>query len=225
MTRGRAVLIAVALVCAPAGRAWSQTDSTRFWISFSGGMGISLSAAPSVVDYVNLVGQPLYAQRLSDFTSMTEFFLNGELRVAGDWALGLEYGYVIKSYSVEGSGSTSQFSYSFHAPGVIAHYLIEGMGYELKFGGGVAYVLGTFSQALYGNPTFVDYSARGASIRVEAVGNTMFDEHFYGTIAVDLRWVAGGTFKDGAQEARYGSTAAGLSAFMAGIKFGIMVRL
>ena len=43
----------------------AQSDSTGYWIAFSGGMGISAFSAPSVVDYVNLVAQPAYAQQLA----------------------------------------------------------------------------------------------------------------------------------------------------------------
>lgn len=210
--------------CILAGMMSAQSDSTRTSIEISGGMGISAFSAPSIVDYVNYVAQPVYAQRLSEFTTVTEFFASAEGRIAEEWGAGIEYGYVVKSYSVEGAGTTSQFNYSFHAPGLAVHYLMEGRGYELKVGGGLSYVVATFSQALYGNPSFQDFRANGASVNVDAIGNTMFDDHFFGTIAVDMRWVTGGAFKSGQQEARLGSTAAHLGAFMAGVKFGIMLR-
>lgn len=202
----------------------AQSDSTGYWIAFSGGMGISAFSGPSVVDYVNLVAQPAYAQQLGEFTSVTEFFASAEAKIVPSWAAGLDYDYVIKSYSVNGGGGTSQFTYSFHAPGAVVHYLIEGRGYELRFGGGVSYVRATFSEALYGNPTFTDYTADGASVKAEAIGNTMFDEHFYGTIAADLRWITGGAFSNSQRKAEFGSRRVELGAFMAGIKFGVMVR-
>ena len=195
------------------------------WMAVSGGMGISAVSAPSVVDYVNTASQAVSAERVSEFSSTTEFFVAPEIRVAEQWAIGLDYSYRIKSIVVNGAGSQSQFEISSHQVGFVIHYLIEGESYLVRLGGGGGPVLGSFSQALFGNPVFSDFSARGWSIKIEAIGDTKFDDHFYGTIGVDMRWVFGQRYHNGSREVRVGTISAGLASFALGLKLGILIRL
>lgn len=191
------------------------------WFAVSAGMGANILAAPSVVDYVNIVGQPGFNDRVGEFTSSFEFFLSPELQVSDWWSVGIEYNYMIKSYSVTGSGGASNFTYTTQMPGVVVHYLIPAEGYGFKLGGGLAYVAGNFSEALYGSGRGVDYRTSGGSLKLEAIGVTKFDDSFYGTIAFDLRWVSGGVFRNSVRELRVGGTSASLDSFSAGFKLGV----
>ena len=113
------------------------------WVAVSGGMGISAVSAPSVVDYVNTASQAVSAERVSEFSSTTEFIAAPEIRVAEQWAIGLDYSYRIKSLVVNGAGSQSQFEISSHQLGFVIHYLIEGESYLVRLGGGGGPVLGS----------------------------------------------------------------------------------
>ena len=200
-------------------------ESWSPWIGLSAGMGISALSAPSTVDYINGASQAASADKVSEFFSVTEFTLTPEVRIAERWSAGIDYMFRIKSASVRGGGGQSQFELSSHHLGLVAHYLIEGESYLVRLGGGGALVVGRFSQALFGNPVFSDFSARGGSIKIEAVGDTKFDDHLYGTIGVDMRWVFGETYHDGSREVRVGTNKAGISSFALGLKLGILVRL
>ncbi len=197
-----------------------QSDEGR-WFAVSAGMGVNLFAAPSLVDYVNIVAQPGFNERQGEFSSSIEFFIVPELQVSDSWSVGLEYNYMIKSYSIAGAGGISNFTSAAHLPGVVLHYLVPAEGYGFKLGGGIGYVAGTFSEALYGSSRGVDYTSSGASLKLEAIGVTKFDEHFFGTIAFDVRWVTGGVFKNDVRELRVGGTSASLDYFTAGLKLGV----
>ncbi len=200
-------------------------DSWPSWTAVSAGMGISALSAPSVVDYVNSASQAPTSEKVSEFFSVTEFVFAPEIRVAEDWSVGVDYMYRLKSLAVNSGGSQSRFEISGHHLSLVAHYLLEGETYLVRLGGGAGVVLGTFSEALFGSPLFTDFSARGGSLKVEAVGDTKFDDHFYGTIGADMRWVFGGTYRDGDREVQVGAMKAGVSSFSLGLKLGILVRL
>lgn len=188
-------------------------------------MGISALSAPSVVDYVNSASQAPTSEKISEFFSVTEFAFTPEIRVAKAWSVGADYMYRLKSLAVTSQGSQSRFEISGHHLGLVAHYLLEGETYLVRIGGGAGVVLGTFSEALFGSPLYTEFSVRGGSLKLEAVGDTKFDDHFYCTIGADMRWVFGGTYRDGGREAQVGEVKAGVSSFSLGLKLGILVRL
>jgi hypothetical protein len=188
-------------------------------------MGITALSAPSVVDYVNSASQAPTSEKVSEFFSATEFAISPEVRVAKNWSVGADYMFRIKSLAVNSGGSQSRFEISSHHLGFAAHYLLEGESYLVRIGGGGGVVLGAFSEALFGSPLFSDFSARGGSIKLEAVGDTKFDDHLYGTIGADMRWVFGGTYQNGDREVQVGAIKANLSSFSLGLKLGLLVRL
>jgi hypothetical protein len=109
-------------------------------------------------------------------------------------------------------------------PTVLFHRLILGEGYRVKLGGGIGYHFANFTErfpTVGGDETL---SADGIAVKLEAVGNTKFDETFYGSIGVDLRWDFEGTLKRTPGVAPATSTSVSLpkmSFFSAGLKFGV----
>ncbi len=195
--------------------------------SVTAGMGIDVHSAPSVADYVNLVTQAGRAERFDEFSSAVEFFIVPEIQITDDWSVGIEYSVLVNSHAVGQSGGVggSEFSYTVQLPMMVGHYLVSGTGYRLKFGGGIGYAAGELSQQLFGSTQSTDFSSRGWTAKLEAVGNTEFDEHFYGSIGVDLRWIAGGVFRSARGiDAGVGSTKAKMDFFNLGLKFGVVVR-
>ncbi len=203
----------------------AQTGSWPSWVGVSAAMGISAMTAPGTIDYMNAVGQATSAERVSEFTSITDFTITPEIRILEEWSAGVEYSYRVTTFTVNSSGGRSQFDYSAHHGGIVAHYLIEGRGSLVRLGGGVSAVLGKFSQALFGSSVFSDFQASGGSIKLEAIGDTAFDDHLSGTIGGNMLWVFGGPFHRGAQQAAAGQRKAGLSSFSFGLKLGVTVRL
>lgn len=205
----------------------SAQGSDSGWIfSLTAGMGVNAHSAPSVSDYVNLAAQPGWGERFEEFSSSMEFFIVPEIRILEDWSLGFEYSVMTKSHRVTQSAGIgdSEFSYTIQLPSVLASYVVSGNGYLLKFGGGVGYAAGDFSQRLFGSAQSSDFQSKGLTAKVGVAGNTKFDEHFYGSIGADLRWIAGGVFKSrSGAETRVGGTRATMSFFNIGLKFGVMI--
>lgn len=197
-------------------------------IAISGGIGVSAHSAPSIVDYVNAIAQPPFGQQADEFSASTEFFIAPEYQIDDAWSIGAEYSYHLKSYGFDNSGSLgrSEFTHRVHMPTLIVHYLVPGERYWFKVGGGIGLHSGSFETSL---PAFgQSWTMRGTGFaaKVEAIGNTGFDEHFYGSIGVDLRWAFGGAFKGSeAQSAGSLSSKPSMSFFSAGLKFGVMFVL
>ena len=222
--RGMRTVWILGLVFTLTGLGAAQSAPPSRFFSLSAGMGISAHSAPSTVDYISTVLQLRESDKIGDFTSAIEFFATPELQLSDDWSLALEYSYLVKSYrlsSTAGPG-TSEFSTSIHMPTAVVHYLVPGQGYWLKVGGGVGYYFGTFSQMLFGSGQTESFHASAPGLKLEVVGNTMFDESFYGYIGIDARWGFDEAFsRDDGSVPSYQGTAPSLGFFNLGLKLGV----
>lgn len=224
------VLIVLLVVPKIAGAQQTQSQKATKFFEISGGMGISLHSTPSLADYINATAHPRQEQLLDEFSSAVEFFITPELQVSEEWSMGLEYSLLLKTYTLDDrSGfSRSEFSYQVHMPTLLVHYVVFGEGYKVKFGGGVGYHIVKFNQSFPSYGTGDDLNANSIGVKLEAVGNTKFDEMFYGSIGVDLRWDFLGTLKksDGSEAFdRASNTTAKMNFFSAGLKFGVTFQL
>ncbi len=211
------------LACTSEARAQVRQDSTRDrFFQITAGMGVSAHADPSVVNYINQVALPPPDQKLSQFASASEFFITPEIQVSEDWSVGVEYSYFLKSYTSIGGTYQWDFSYTTQMPTLLVHYLTPGDGYWLKFGGGVGYAFGDFTERFLFTGSQAEYKTSGPSFKIEAVGNTEFDEHFWGSIGVDLRWVFAGTLNTPSIPS---IAPPRLDFFSAGVKFGVTFQL
>lgn len=204
-------------------RAQAQEDSLhRRFIGVSAGLGVTLINANDVVNFINVIS--VEQQRQDNFATAAEFFGEGEFQVAPTWGLAVEYSYLLKSYNLVLPGFSPNFiEYKISMPTLIAHYVLQGEGYFFKFGGGLGYHSATLIEQ-YPSGSEVDYRTNGLGLKVQAVGNTEFDEHLYGYIAVDARKDFMGEFKDGAgAPLSIPGTGQNVSMnfFSAGVKFGL----
>jgi len=207
-----------------------DSQNARRFFDITIGMGVGAHSAPSIVDYINALVQPRVEQRLDEFTSVVEFFLVPELQMAEEWSGGIEYSLLLKSYSVDDRSGylRSDISYQVHMPTVLVQYLIFGEGYRLKVGGGVGYHLARFNQSFPAYGSEETFRAEGLGVKLSAVGNTKFDETFYGSIGVDLRWDFLGSLKRGGGSEvtdRIAGTVPKMNFFTIGLKFGVMFQL
>jgi hypothetical protein len=198
-----------------------QTSHVGSFIQVTGGLGVSAHYDPTIINYINQLTLPAPDQKITDFASASEFFITPEVQVSDDWSVGIEYSYLLKSYNVLGQYAWN-FSYTSQMPTMLVHYLSPGDGYWLKFGGGIGYAFGSFTEQFVQSGQENRSSTSGPAFKVEAVGNTEFDEHFWGSIGLDLRWVYAGTFKTVAVTSLASPK---LDFFSAGIKFGVTFQL
>ncbi len=220
---GRCVAVAAVMACGTLLQAQDQQHGkTERFFQITAGLGVSAHADPSMVNYINQVARPPPDQKLSQFASASEFFITPELQVSEDWSVGIEYSYFLKSYTSVGGTYQWDFSYSTQMPTFLVHYLTPGDGYWLKFGGGVGYAFGDFNERFLFTGASEEYRSSGPSFKIEAVGNTEFDPHFWGSIGVDLRWVFAGKLNTAAVRS---VTPPSLNFFSAGVKFGVTFQL
>jgi hypothetical protein len=204
------------------------TPAGRFF-DVTVGLGINAHVASAVADYVNQVALPWPEQKADIITSAPEVYAVCELQISDDWSVGAEYALLLKSHAVDDrSGyARSNFSYQVHMPSVLVHRLLFGEGYRVKAGGGVGYHFCLFQQEFqpYGNEEALRTS--GLSLKLEAVGNTKFDESFYGSIGFDLRWDFLGRLERRVTATTSGRTVElpSMNFFNAGIKLGITFQL
>ena len=167
--------------------AQSKSDSTwynRNYFGIGGGMGITLINSTDIIDYLNT--SFMQSSRIDDFGSAPEFFCFGVFPISGSWGGKIEYAYIFKSYNTPVSGLPDYvFSYYVHMPTMILEYSFINEGFFFKFGGGVGYHVATFSRNL--NISNIEYKSSGVGFKLEAEGNTAFDEHLFGTIGFDVR--------------------------------------
>jgi len=223
--RGNAVALLTLCACLSSLAPGQSADPGRF-VSLSAGMGISAYSATATGDYISAVLQLPESERIGEFTSAIEFFATPEVQLSEDWSLALEYSYLVKSYRLSSSAGpgTSEFSTSIHMPTLLLHYLIPGEGYWLKLGGGAGYYVSSFSQMLFGSGQTQEFQASAPGLKFEAVGNTMFDDSFYGYIGLDARWGFDQAYSgsDGTSPS-YQQTAPSLGFFSLGLKLGVTV--
>ncbi len=205
-----------------------QMDTTKRFFHLSAGLGVDAHSAPSIVDYINAVASPAIGARLDEFSSATEFFITPEIRFDDDWSIALEYVLFLKSYNVSDAGGFQawEFSNRTQMPTLLLHYVIPGKGYWLKFGGGAGYASASFTQRYIPSGSEETFRTKGFNVKADVVANTEFDEHFYGTIGLDVRWcVAGAPTDESGRQPAYGTTRARINFFSVGAKFGILFQL
>lgn len=222
------LLFAFCILAVSDGSTARSQEHDRSFIHLAAGMGIDIHSAPSIVDYINAVAVRGSAKNLDEFATATEFFVTPEVSVADNWSVGLEYAYLLKSYSVDdGSGFARwDFSYSTQMPTLLVHYVVPDDAYWLKFGGGIGYYFGTMNQSYAASGSEDRYQAQGLGMKLDATGNTKFDDHFYGYIGADLRWCFAGELKsDQGQIPTYNGISAKMNFFSLGLKFGVVFQL
>ena len=203
---------------------YSQSGSTwsdRKFYGIGTGLGITLINSTDIVDYLNTSFQQ--SSKIDDFGVAPEFFAFGTFSISGSWEGKIEYAYLFKSYNTPVSGLPDYtFSYYVHMPTMILEYSFVNEGFFFKFGGGMGYHFAKFSRNL--NISNSDYRSSGVGLKLEAEGNTAFDEHLFGTIGLDARTDFMGELKDAGGNKLFISALrrnARMNFFSVGMKFGL----
>jgi hypothetical protein len=227
---GYAVLFLIVCTVQPLSAQSASNDSTKRFFDLTAGLGISIQSAPLLANYINALAQPTLDQKVDQFNSVAEFYFVPELQVSKEWSAAIEYSLLIKSYSINSSSGfgRTDISYEVQMPSVLVHYLVFGEGFRLKLGGGVGYHFVKFDEAFSSTGSGETLRTNGLGFKLDAIGNTKFDETFYGSIGVDLRWDFLGSLSRGAQavqSTRSGPDLPKMTFFTAGVKFGVTFQL
>ncbi len=217
-----AIVFAIPLFAAPKqgtknGQAAVESINTFGWYA---GMGVHLISAPSIVTYVNHMTQTTSAA--DDWGTAVEFFTGLEFPVASSWGVKAEYSYLFKSYTIDVAAYSGGLEYHVNAPTVMLQYVFPGKGFFLKAGAGGGYHWGTITPPKqYGSQ--VVYTASGPGFRIEAEGQTAFDEHLFGYISGTLgAELLGDVVSNSDQKIVNGEEFVSLNYVTAGVRFGLM---
>ncbi len=136
-------------------------------LSFAAGMGISLQDNSSFVSYLRNEIPYATADSIKGFTTAIEFFGGVEYGLTKSFALKLDYSYYLRSVDYVYTYNEFKYDIVIHQPYLMGYYMIQRRAFDLKFGIGVGYHIGTVTQQLY--PGTATYKANGFSFRGEAV--------------------------------------------------------
>ncbi len=153
-------------------------------VEVRGSMGISFLSNPSLTDYI----QTVVGQQLSSFNSAVNFSVEGDYYLKNNFQMGLEVAYLINSYSYPSISGSYDFSYNIIMPSVTSYYVIQGQGYNFKFGGGVGVRISNVKETLQTSTTAYSYSAFGLGFLVRVDGNTALSDNVYANIGGDIRY-------------------------------------
>lgn len=163
-------------------------------IDVSGGMGINFVSQSSMKDYINSEWGAQSGNKIGTFTTSVEFFGEVVYSFNPAFQLGLEYANGLYSYNTSFSGISYDISYNLHKPSVVAYYVIPGMGYKFRIGGGLGARIGSITEKINLER---DYSAAGWGLLGRLEGNTSLGGNVYAYIAGDIRYDLPGDIKDG----------------------------
>ena len=147
-------------------------------------MGIDFVSVPSLKDYLELN----YTDRLSDFSSAVNF--SGAYgRMIGESAqLEVEIGYLLNSYNASLTDGNYDLTYSLLMPSLLYNYVLNGKGYNFKFGGGAGIRILSTVEKLPADPNEYKYSSLGYGLILRAAGNTAIAQDVFAYISADIRY-------------------------------------
>ena len=187
-----------------------------------GGMGISAVSISDLVSYLNLREGFTLQERIPEFNSAVEFFVTFDWFMQSDVAFGFEYSYLFGSHNFSGTFGSNDYSYSFHMPVMLGHYLLKGPGYFFKFGGGLGYFFTRYREDLMELTEPIVYTGGGIGGKIHAVGHTPFGDNLYGYVGVEMRFAFPGSVSDNEGIVlRSGDKDVTMNFISLGLKFGL----
>lgn len=188
-------------------------------------MGLDFKSASSYRDYINSNFAPPN-NKLKSFMSSVNFSFEGGFSLANNFQIAIEYSVLLDSYNAPiGVGGIYDISYIQHRPSIIGYYVISGIGYKFKFGGGIGVRLVSLTEEIF---LKTEYTANGFGILLKGEGNTLLGGNFFALIGFDLRYDLPGEVS-GPNNNKIFNNANGenlqLNSLSIGIKLGVSYQL
>lgn len=214
MRTGRGFLLALLFVWGAAPAAAQIAPRTMT----GAGMGVSWVSMADIADLANRASTG--GERVSEFTSAVVFSGLVSVPLSADWAVALDYGYMVVSYTSPGYAGENDFTCKVHLPTLVFQYtLLREKTYAIRAGAGAGYWFGMLDQTLERQENSFNASGAGFLLNIEA--QTAFSDDFYGSIAGEARWGGLGelTNETGQRPSVLGEPAT-LAFFGVGVRFG-----
>ena len=147
-------------------------------------MGIDFVSVPSVKDYIDQRGY----EQLADFNSAVNFSGSYSRMITETYQLQIELGYLLYSFNTFEINGQYDLSYNLIMPSILYYYVLNGTGYNFKFGGGAGIRLLAADESLPGTGSTQTYTSLGFGFILRAEGNTAISKDVYAHIAADIRY-------------------------------------
>ena len=191
-------------------------------ISLRGGMGINFVSTPSLRDYLNVINSAQVNNQLATFNTAINFSGEVDFRAAKNYEVGVELAYLYNSFNFSPNGGRYELSYSVLMPTFVNYYVIDGQGYNFKFGGGLGLRLANINELQEFTQNANNYSSVGFGILLRALGNTALGSNVYANITGDIRYDLNGTPKNNGNAIQNGAVGnVNLNSLSVGLSLGI----
>jgi len=181
-------------------------------------MGINFISTPSFFDYVNQNFPQ--GEILEGFNASVIFSGEAGYMVSESYQPAVEVGYLINSYTSSVLNGQYELSYGNLMLSIINYYVINGEGYNFKFGGGGGLRFLSADEKRPGTGTTLNFSSAGIGFLVRAEGNTLLGENIYAKISAQINYDLNGEPENNGQplvntvageNVNFNSTSIGLS--------------
>jgi len=154
-------------------------------VEITGGMGVAFVNNSSLKDYIN--SNFPSEKELGTFNSSFDLSLEADYPISENFQMGIEYVYNIYAYTttIFGGVGVYDISYNHHKPSILAYYVLPGVGYKFKIGGGIGYRMVDLDEKIY-QP--VNYTASGFGLLLRAQGLTTLGGNFYANLGGSIRY-------------------------------------
>lgn len=159
-------------------------------------MGIDFANTPSLNDYINQTF-PVDGNPLNDFNTAINFSGEVGYSVTNTFQIGLELSYLLNSFNYSNELGKFELDYKIISPSLLGYYVLNGTGYNFKFGGGFGIHFVNVDLSFPGTTVITNYSNTGFGFILRTEGNTLLGGNFYANIGADLKYDINGSPKSG----------------------------
>ena len=164
--------------------------------SIRASMGIDFANTPSLNDYINQTF-PVDGNPLNDFNTAVNFSGEVGYSITNTFQIGVELSYLLNSFNFSNDLGKFELDYNIISPTLLGYYVLNGAGYNFKFGGGLGIRFVTVDLTFPGRNFTTKYSGTGFGMILRAEGNTLLGGNFYANIEADLKYDINGSPKSG----------------------------
>jgi hypothetical protein len=165
-------------------------------IELSTSMGIDFINSPSFYDYINQNYTQAGGEQLEGFNASVIFLGEAGYKLGESYQAAFEIGYLINSYTSSLLNGQYEISYGNLMFSLLNYYVINGDGYNFKFGGGAGLRFLSADESLPGTGIRRTFSTAGYGFILRAEGNTLLGGNVYAKISVQARYDINGEPED-----------------------------
>jgi hypothetical protein len=165
-------------------------------VQVRGSMGVDFVNTPSLYDYINQNFAASNSQ-IGSFNAAIIFSGEVDYDVSSNYEIGLDLGYRLYSFNTQNLIGQYDLTYHNLMPTLVNYYVINGDGYQFKFGGGAGVRFLSADESIPGTGSTQTYSSTGFGLLLRAAGNTRLSDNFYINIGLDARYDINGEPSNG----------------------------